>query len=145
MKTRKCGHGLRRKRNGASHIDVQVLVQAITQDELVGHGHALRLHWVVGTVVIAGVVIWDEGQSQQGAQRGQGLGRAAASWREGCSRSSGPRAGLGLRAELQRPSANVGRPSKGSHERPASSPQQARTHCRRSKRSCSFCLIRCPP
>ncbi len=59
------------------YIDVEITVQAVPQDELVGHGYALRLHGVVRSVIVARVVIWHEGKRQDTARRGQGRRRAA--------------------------------------------------------------------
>ena len=35
-----------------AHIDFHVLVQPITQDKVVGHAQAVRLHGMVGAIVI---------------------------------------------------------------------------------------------
>ncbi len=60
-----------RSKNPAAHINVQVLVQAVAQHQLVRHGHALRLHGVVGTVVVPSVVILRKARRRRCLERGR--------------------------------------------------------------------------
>lgn len=65
-------------------------MQAVTQYQLVRHGHALRLHGMVRAVVVSGVVIW------VGGGTGEPVGmRERYGWGGLRGRHSGP---AGLRA-----------------------------------------------
>lgn len=73
------------KRCCCTHIHLHVLVQAVPQHQLMRHRHALRLHWVVRTIVVAGIVAWIGRRGGRGSAlvRGPGGVDRRRRWRRG--------------------------------------------------------------